>query len=411
MKNNITHLPKDRNLEQIYEGLSDKNKEFIAKFLEYKKGYITNRAINSYRYRLIRIADILEKDFDQATKEDITKVGGLILESNFTDKTKEDFICAIKSAYKFWFGENEYYPKVVSCLKRPKKRSILKLPQDMLTEEDLYNIIKACPTSRDQFFVSLIGLDGALRPIEARNIKWGDIKKDKYGHFITIHTAKKSGMKETRTVRILKSEPYFIKWCEDYPLEKKDDSYVFVSFNTFKQWSQYGTESFFRRLREKLGITRRLYPYLMRHSLITKMSKDPKISISVLKKFIGHSLRSNTIAEYIHYGDDDLMDMQLEYNGIKKAREKQEIIIKPIKCNKCNKANAHDAEFCYFCNQALSQKRMVDESEQVKALTKQLEVMKEKQLVQETELDNRRKMDQFLDKLMANPKVLEMIQN
>ena len=224
MKKVLVNDKKLKRFKEVYENLSDKNKEFIAKFLEYKKGYITPPALKSYRYRLVRIADLLEKDFDQATREDIEKLGGLILASTLTDKTKEDLICSIKTSYKFWFGENEYYPKIVACLKRPKKRGLLKLPEDMLTEEDLYRMIKACFTSRDQFFIALIGLDGALRPCEARNIKWGDIRKDKYGHFVTIHTAKKSGMKETRTIRIIKSEPYFIRWCEDYPTNKNEDS-------------------------------------------------------------------------------------------------------------------------------------------------------------------------------------------
>jgi integrase len=402
MKNNVSRLPKGRSLKKVYETLSDKNKEFINQFLEYKKGYIMPCAIRSYRYRLIRIADLLEKDFDQVTKEDITKLGGMILESDFTDKTKEDFICAIKTSYKFWFGENEYYPKIVSCLKRPKKRSLLRLPQEMLTEADIYKMIKACSNTRDQFFIALIGLDCALRPVEARNIKWGDIKKDQYGYFITVYTAKKSGMKETRNVRIIKSEPYFIKWCENYPLERKDESYVFLANHNYTQWSNNGVDCLFRRLKAKLDFNKRLYPYLMRHSLITKMSKDPTIPLSVLKKFIGHSLKSNTISEYIHYGDEDLMDMQLQYNGIKKAREKQEIHIKPVVCPKCQKSNAYDAEFCYFCNMALSQRRMVESAEKLTTLQIQLEVISK-------ELEKRKQLDPVLDKLLNNPRVLELI--
>jgi integrase len=402
MKNIVENSPNRKRIDNIYENLSEKNKEFINKFLEYKQGYITPCAIHSYKYRLTRIADLLEKDFDQATKEDITKIGGLILDSTFTDKTKEDFICAIKTSYKFWFGENEYYPKVVSCLKRPKKRSILKLPQEMLSEEQLYKMIKACPSTRDQFFIALIGLDAALRPCEARGIRWGDIKKDKYGYFITVYTAKKSGIKETRTVRIIKSEPYFVKWCEAYPLEKSDTSFVFISTKNFKQWSQNGGNALFRRLRTKLNISKRIYPYLMRHSLITKMSKDPNIPISVLKKFIGHSLRSNTISEYIHYGDEDLMDMQLQYNGITKVREKKDISVKPIVCSKCEKSNAYDAEFCYFCNTALSQKRMVESAEKMTALQEQLATLS-------IELDKRKQLDPILDKLLNNPKILELV--
>ena len=122
-------------------------------------------------------------------------------------------------------------------------------------------------------------------------------------------------------------------------------------------------------------------------------------------------MRSNTISEYQHIGDDDLKDMQLEINGITKSKEDKPREFKPINCPHCNKRNEYDAEFCLFCNQALSQKRMIDESDKIKNLKEELQDMKEKQLTQEAELEKRRKMDKFLNKIMENPKVLEMLAN
>ena len=410
MKNSFERSTGNPTVDEVYEKyLSDKNKEMIQKLLVYKRGYITEHAALKCKWDLTRFAYVLEKDFDKATKEDITRVGGLILQSDFSTKTKQDIIGSIKCAYKLWYGENEYYPKQVCGLKRPSSRTSLKLPEEMLSEEQIYQMIKLCGNMRDKFFIALMGLDGALRPIEAQNIKWRDIKKDKYGYFIKIYTAKKSGNKETRTVRLIKSEPYFIKWTHDYPGEKRDDKYVFVNFVNRKQVGKATIRGLFKRLKKKLGCKGRLYPYLLRHSLITKMSKDPRIPIAVLKKFVGHSLRSNAIAEYQHIGDDDLKDMQLEINGITKLKEDKPKEFKLINCPHCKKKNEYDAEFCLFCNHALSQKRMIDESDKIKALTKALEDMKEKQLIQETELEKRRKLDGVLDKLMANPQVLEMV--
>jgi len=229
----------------------------------------------------------------------------------------------------------------------------------MPEEKDIYRMIKACQNSRDKFFIALIGLDGALRPIEARNIVWGDVKKDKYGYYITIHTAKKSGDKDTRTVRLIKSEPYYVEWNKDYPADKSDGSHIFVNFSDLKQMTQGTITALFKRLKKKLKIPV-LYPYILRHQFITRASKNPQWSVPLLKKFVGHSLASNTIAEYQHFGDEDLKDIQLRVNGIIKDKEKKEIERKPIKCPKCKTANEYDAEFCHFCNMALSQKRIVE---------------------------------------------------
>ena len=407
MKNSYGKVPKNTSIKKIESSLSKTNKSLINKFTEAKKNYVVDIRLRCIKNTLIKFAHLLEKDFNKATKEEITKAGGILIKSNLSIKTKQDDICNIKSAFRFWFGEDEYYPKVVSGLKRPKSRGQLRLPDEMLSEENTYQVIKSCSNSRDKFIVALMGLDGALRPTEICNIKWGNVKKDKYGHFIIIHTAKESGNKETRTVRIIKSEPYFIKWNQDYPAEKRDESFLFINHANFNQLSPGVIHNTFKRLNKKLKF-KRLYPYLLRHSVITRMSKDPRIPVSVLKKFVGHSQRSNTISEYQHFGDDDLKDMQLQFNGIKKEKETQKEI-KPINCPKCNKKNEYDSEFCSFCNLALTQKRMVD-NQKYNSLQEEIQTMKKSQEKLDKELEKRRELDPLLNKLMNHPIITELLQ-
>ena len=150
MKNKVERSTGHPTINEVFEKhISAKNKEFIQKFLDYKKGYITEQATWKYKYCLTKFADVLEKDFDQATKEEINKIGGMILQSDLATKTQQDMIGSIKCAYKLWFGDNEYYPKVVCGLKRPTSRTALKLPEDMLTEEQIYEMIKLAGNSRD----------------------------------------------------------------------------------------------------------------------------------------------------------------------------------------------------------------------------------------------------------------------
>jgi len=82
----------------------------------------------------------------------------------------------------------------------------------------------------------------------------------------------------------------------------------------------------------------------------------------------GHSQRSNIIGEYQRFGDEDLKEMQLEYNGVIKKEDKKELERKPIKCSRCSNVNEHDAEFCTSCQMALTQKRMVESSEKIKQM-------------------------------------------
>lgn len=338
--------------------ISLKNRQYIERFIQHLKGYVAESRMVKYRHALTRFAHLVEKDFDQLTYDDVRTAGGIINQSSFSTVTKKDIMTGVKTAFKFWFGKNRYIPEVVSGLKPPTEKGSLRLPTEMPTEADVYRMIKAAQNARDKFFIALIGLDGALRPIEARRIRWGDIKKDKYGHFITIRTAKKSGDKETRTVRLIRSEPYFVGWNQAYPAEKLDDAFVFINLSDLQPISQGTITSLFARLKKKLSL-KRMHPYLLRHQWITRASKDPNWTEPLLKRFIGHSLRSNTIAEYQHFGDDDLKDAQLRVNGIIKDDDEQEPERRPVACPKCKTANEYDAEFCSLCNMALSQKRMV----------------------------------------------------
>ncbi len=379
MKKSFDKLPYGTTLEDLRKEISSKNSHYIDKFIEHMNGYVTDVRIAKYKYTLVRFAYLVEKDFDKLNYDDIRKAGGIINQGNLAVKTKQDVISEIKTAFKYFFGKNQFFPEVVGGLKPPTSKGKLRLPEEMPTEKDVYMMIKACNNSRDEFFIALMGLDGALRPIEMRNITWGNVKKDQYGYFIIIHTAKKSGDKETRVVRIIKSEPYFIKWNNDYPAEKNDNAYVFVNFADLKQMGKGTITALFKRLNKKLGL-KRMYPYLLRHRWITEASKDNRWTEGVLKKFIGHSLRSNTIAEYRHFGDEDLKDAQLVVNGIVKKETKKEPDKKPIRCPKCNKSNEYDAEFCYFCNMALTQKRLVEVNEKQEASNKLLYILAKKEL-------------------------------
>ncbi len=355
--------------------LSATNKKLINDYTKTKKGYVTLDRLKSIKHNLVKFGDLLEIDFTKAVKDDITKAWGIILQSDFSIKTKQDYATDIRAAFKYWKGEDEYYPSEVAKIKRPYSKTALKLPDEMLSEEQVYQMIKACMNNRDKFYIAFCGLDGALRPIEALRLKWKDVKQDKYGFFINVHTAKKSGDKETRAIRVIKSEPYFIKWSNEYPANKDDEAFVFINYSNLKPISKNTIDAVFRSVKRKLNL-KKCYPYLLRHSLITKMSKDPSIPISVLKKFVGHSLSTNTISEYQHFGDDDLMDMQLEYNGVKKKEEIPEEVKKPIKCPNCNNSNEWDAEFCSFCNRALSQKRLVADYEKTIKMKEEFDMFK-----------------------------------
>jgi len=370
MRNNFDKLNYKERVENL--PVTTKNKKEITRLLELVSDRNPTR-IAKYKNSFYRFAWLIEKDFDKLTTDDGLKANAIINKSNLSVKTKQDIISEIKTGFRLLYGKGLTVPECVAVLKMPKSKSKLQLPEELPDEKMIYSMIKACGNARDKFFISLLAFDSGMRPVEARNILWGDIKKDKYGSFITIRTAKDSGDKATRTIRIIKSEPYYQKWNEEYPAEKSDDNFLFVNYSDLKQMKQGVISILFARLKKKLNWKYKLSPYILRHFFITTASKNPEWAVPVLKKFIGHALSSNVISEYQHFGDEDLKDAQLKVNGIiKDKKERLAEMRKPVVCAKCKKSNEYDSEFCTYCNTPLSAIRLVETNETLKDELKEI---------------------------------------
>lgn len=369
MKKTYGRLPEGVTIKTLKNNISDRNKKLIDDFNDYKRGSVGDKRLTMIHNSLVKFADLLEIDFDRAEKDDITKAWNVILASSeLTVKTKQDDFLHIRQAFKYWFGQDEEFPRQVRAMKRPVGRSRLRLPEEMPTEEIIYSAIKMCRNYRDKFFVAYEGLDAGARPIELRSLKWSKLKKDDHGYYFNVWTAKKSGDTEERPIRIIFSEPYLLEWMKNYPGQIRDDYYVFCNLDDpAKNVSTNAITSLFKRLRKQLKLAIKFSPYVLRHATLTRMGKNPNVSLSVLKKFAGHTQTSNIIGEYQHYGSDDIKQMQLGYAGIAPAEHDTSYEFKnlPIKCPHCSKSNAWDAEVCGFCNFALSQKRQIGLEEYV----------------------------------------------
>jgi len=381
----------DTTIADISKTLSKKNQSYISEFEAWKKGSITPKRLLMIRNSLIKFGNLLEMDFDKANKTDITIAWNVIYATQeLSIKSKQDDFMHIRQGFKHWFGDDEEYPKAVRGMKRPTQKGTLRLPKKMPTEEDINNMIKKCRNPRDKFWVGYTGLDSGIRPCEARGLKWCDLSKDKYGYFFTIKTAKESGDTETRPARVIYSEPYLFDWMKNYPGKKEDNSFVFCHLdNPDIPLDEGAITSLFKRLKKRINFKGKFSAYTLRHAYLTRMSLNPKVSMPVLKKLAGHSKNSNVIAEYQHFGNQDVMNMQLVASGKKDVKIDYELKNKPIRCPHCKTSNPYDAEVCGKCNFALSQERMIDLEQQKEELRNTLKKEMHDMLKKELEKFNR----------------------
>ncbi len=350
-------------IADIFNTLSLKNQERIIEFEEFKKGAVTSKRLSIIKNSQIKFADLLEIDFDNATKLDITKAWNIIYSKDckLSVKSKQDDFMHIRQGFKHWFGEDEEYPKAVRGMTRPSQKGHLRLPRKLPNEEDIQDMIKKCRNARDKFWIAWTGLDSAVRPVENRALRWKDLTKDESGYILTIKTAKDSGDREDRSIRVINSEPYLFQWMREYPGKTEGDNFIFCSLdNPSIPLSETAVASLFRRLKGRINFKGVFHAYILRHALLTRLSKNPKVAIPILRTMAGHSKASNILSEYQHFSNEDVLDMNLVVAGGKQEKKNYELKIKPIKCPHCETSNPHDAEVCGKCNFALSQQRLSD---------------------------------------------------
>lgn len=73
MKKEYGKLPTGVTINDLKERLSDKNREMIDEFVDFKKGSVTDKRLTLIHNSLVKFGDLLEIDFDRASKNDITK--------------------------------------------------------------------------------------------------------------------------------------------------------------------------------------------------------------------------------------------------------------------------------------------------------------------------------------------------
>jgi len=396
MKNKYGKVPKTTTIDNIFLTLSKRNQQLINKFIEYKRGSVSDTRLRLLFNSLVKFADLLEIDFDKATRDEITMGWNRIYSSTeISDKSKQDEYVHIRQAFKYWFGDDEEMPRIVRSMRRPKIRGRLRIPSEMPSEQFIYNAIRLCRNHRDKFFISYCAFDGGARPVELRSLKWKDLKKDEHGFYFNVWVAKKSGDRETRPIRIIFSEPYFVKWLENYPGQRLDDNYVFSDLNDpSKPITNWTVTNLFKRLRKRLKV-QKFSAYILRHYALNRMSKDPDMPPAVLRVLAGHSKNSTILSEYQHINKDDLLNIQIPGTNNKSMPKKNfKLQKKPVECPHCKKSNPEDAVICGFCNFALSHKNQIN-TDELQEYKERLELL-EKSNTNLTQLCN--KLTQRLEK-------------
>lgn len=339
--------------------ISKHNKELILKFVDscYAQG-IGQLRIAKYLSVMRLIAEGLNKDFDKVEKEDLVKYLAKLEKTNLAENTKKDYKVAIKRFYKWVNGDAEY-PKLVTWIKANVKRSRQKLPEDLLTEEDIKKIVSCATNSRDKAILFMLYESGA-RIGEIANLKVKDVIFDDISTQIIVDG--KTGM---RKIRLVSSEMYIKNYLNDSRHANNPESPLWLKSDK-KAMTYPAIMKVVRTTVEHADIKKKVTPHLFRHSRATFLARH--LTEAQLCQHLGWAQGSDMPRTYVHMSGRDTDDAILGLYGKKKIEENREkSILIPLTCPRCKSTNEPTALFCGKCGSPLTLKIAIELESQRKA--------------------------------------------
>jgi integrase/recombinase XerD len=182
--------------------------------------------ISKLLHHMRRIAIMLNKDFEKASKDDIMRVVTEIETSTkWSPATKHDYKVILKKFYKSFSGTGEF-PDKVKWIRPNFKKTRHKLPEELLTEDDVRKMVDAADHPRDKALI-LVLYESGCRIGELLTLRIKNVLLDQNGAILLVN-----GKTGQRRVRIIASVPLLTVWPNNHPHRDDADSPLWVVVGT-----------------------------------------------------------------------------------------------------------------------------------------------------------------------------------
>jgi site-specific recombinase XerD/ribosomal protein L40E len=334
--------------------ISKKNKEAMLRFKDYCLLEISVGRTVRYLECLMKLNQWMDVDFEDVTLEDVKAVVAKINAKEYSEWTKQLYKVTLKKFYR-WLKGGKKYPEEVEWIRTTVKRNKKKLPEDLLTEEEIEKLIEAAEHPRDKALIAVL-YESGCRIGELLKIKLKHLVFDSYGAKLLVN-----GKTGARRVRIVSSVPYLTKWINEHPLKEDPEAPLWIDRRRNEQIAYPGVQRVLRILKKRSGIKKNINPHLFRHSRATYLANH--LTEAQMCEFFGWVQGSDMPSVYVHLSGRDVDNAILRTYGIKNENEKEESKLKPKKCKRCDEVNPSTNKFCRKCGMTLDEKIIVEITE------------------------------------------------
>lgn len=338
--------------------ITERNKELIRQFHNHLvEQELSISRIMSYVHRLKILNErYLKKDFDKATEKDIRNaLAEIMKETRYSEWSKYFYKILLRKFYK-WLRKTKNYPKEVAWIKVVYKGARVKVPEQMLSENEVKRMIEVAKNDMEKALISLLYESGA-RAGEILGMRIKSVQFDNYGAVVYVN-----GKTGSRRIRVIGCVPYLQKWINKHP-NPSPESWLWL--NRSKNFMRYTTlERIIWRLTKKAGISKKVHAHLFRHSRATFLAKH--MTEYQLKQHFGW--KDHRMPEvYVHLAGRDTDDALFKLHGIQ-TDSNNGLEITQKKCVRCKEINPCDNKLCYKCGMILDQQYALEMQEREQTL-------------------------------------------
>jgi site-specific recombinase XerD len=345
-----SRIVRSERLVEACNPISARNADLIRRF-EYHgfSAGLSKARISKYVYTLRKIAEWLDKDFDAADRGDIERLVTQLERSDYSPWTKHDYKVAIKRFYK-WLNGDEEYPSSVKWIKTTFKAKDELLPEDLLDEEEVMQLVNAADRPRDKAFIMTLYESGA-RIGELGTMRIRDVAFEE--RYTALMLTGKTG---SRRVIVVAATPYLTTWIQHHPRRADPEAPLWVNLGTVNRYQAMSYPALAKVLRvatKRAKLTKRVTPHKLRHSRATFLAS--KLTEAQMNQVFGWKQGSNMPSIYVHLSGRDVDNAILGVYGLKTVEDEPPKLV-PRVCPRCAVINAYDATFCTRCGLALDVK-------------------------------------------------------
>ncbi len=365
--------------------ISERNKQLIIEFMrDCQTGWggrkLTDARVSKLIGAIKILSEMLEKDWDWISKEDIKR----ILSEIDTDPEKgvwaqHDYRLILRKFVAWLRAEHGYpngYPdreeliRILSIVKYPaevgkirvSRPDKLKPAEEIPTQAEMQYLSDAAINPRDKAFFEMAREVGIrIGGIGSRQIK--NISFDELGAKVTMHDKTMKG----EPVRFISSVSYLHIWLDNHPfrnnpeaplwidLEKTAKGPVPLDYHGFRAMIKRTVERHNKRA-DMLGlpkITKRIHTHLFRYHAQTRDELEG-VPRSIMCKQRGWKTDSKQPERYARIVTKDVDSYYAKKFGINGGEIKEQP--KPGRCPRCKEVNASGIGYCYKCGLPLSAK-------------------------------------------------------